>query len=120
MTTADRVLELAPTKTQSEIARRLGVSRQAVHSMAKRKGIRCKQPYRVPRCPCGQKLTHRAMHAEGLCNHCRAISRIREYVCSTCGRHFKLTKTEQDHRFNRVRRAPGIYCSRSCFARRPA
>ena len=119
MTTATRVLELAPTKTQSEIARLLGISRQAVSQMTQRKGIICKAPYRLPRCACGQTLTRPAMHAEGLCNHCRAVSRIREYICSTCGRHFNLTRSEQDHRFNRVRRAPGIYCSYSCFARRP-
>ena len=92
--------------TQTEIAKRLGISRQRIFSLKNETGIEIKKKV-SPRCPnCGKKR-----RKTGICRNCRKGATV-EKTCAYCLRTYYLPLPYETygikHNLNRS------YCSRSC------
>jgi hydrogenase maturation factor HypF (carbamoyltransferase family) len=95
-----------PGITSPELAERLGVSRQRVHSLALKMGIALAVTPRptppVGTCSiCAKKLSYPGTLTHARCHYVFA-------VCAGCGVRFKLTRTNRE-------RSTRVYHDRACF-----
>lgn len=95
-----------PTLTGTEIANKLGVSRQRVHRLAHLMGIELPRAQRAQR-PVGEcAICHRGLRYPGTSTH--ATCHYVNVKCAGCGMRFRMTRAARS-------RSNKVYHSPQCF-----